>query len=184
MIKFQYLFWGSILFFACTKEVPSTEENDFVFDVNIETAKDVEIIYSDSAQVRVRIEGPKMLYHVNTREPEQEFPDGVRVDFFGPDGKVSSVLTGKYALRQESKGLVIVQDSVVWQSVNNERLETEELIWDEKLQKVYNHKFVALRRADEIIYGHGFEATQDFRYSKVNAISGIKNVEEIREDLN
>lgn len=180
MRTFQYLFFIAVLLslFSCTEEATSTEENDFVFDVNIETAKDVEIIYSDSALVRVKIEGPKMLYHVNVREPKQEFPDGVKVDFFGPEGQITSTLTGKYGIRHESKGMVLVQDSVVWQSTTGERLETEELIWDEKKQQVYNHKFVVLRRGGELIYGHGFEASQDFKYSKVNAISGIKSMDE------
>lgn len=185
MLKYYILLFINIIFLsvACTEETAPTAQEDVIFDVNIETAKDVEIIYSDSALVRVKIQGPTMLYHVNTREPKQEFPDGVKVDFFGPDGKVTGILTGKYGIRHESKGMVIVQDSVVWQSVNDERLETEELIWDEKKQKIYNHKFVVFRKGPEIIYGHGFEATQDFKYYNVKAISGIKNVENISEGL-
>ncbi|MDX1943443.1 MAG: LPS export ABC transporter periplasmic protein LptC [Saprospiraceae bacterium] len=180
MIHIRYLLFVGIalILFRCTEESTTAEDDNFVFDVNIETAKDVEIIYSDSALVRVKIKGPKMLYHVNTREPKQEFPEGVQVDFFGPDRQITSTLTGKYGIRQESKGMVVVQDSVVWQSTSGERLETEELIWDERKQQVYNHKFVVLRRGSELIYGHGFEATQDFKYAKVNASSGVKSVDE------
>ena len=172
-----------LIFNFCAKEAAETETDDFVFDVNIETTHDVAIIYSDSARIQVRISGPKMLHYVNTREPKQEFPEGVTVEFFSPDGTIASILTGKYAIRQESRGTVLVQDSVVWQSVTNERLETEELIWDERQQKVFNHKFVVLRKQGEIIYGHGFEATQDFKYSRVNAISGIKDVEDISKEI-
>ncbi len=167
---------------ACAKETPPDVEYDFLLDVNIETGKDVTIIYSDSALVRVKIAGPTMLSYVNTREPQQEFPDGVKVDFYDADGKVTSVLTGKYGIRYETKGVVVVRDSVVWQSVNNEKLETEELIWDDRRERVYNHKFVVVTRPDEIITGHGFEATQDFKYSKVNAVEGRVKIDQPEED--
>ncbi len=185
MSKFKYIGWSFLLLVvACTQDdIPKISEDASVFNVNVETARDVEIIYSDSAIVRVRIEGPTMLYHVDTREPKQEFTDGVKVDFFDADGQVTSVLTGKYGIRHESAGLVTVRDSVVWQSIKGERLETEELIWDERQQRVYNHKFVVVTRPDEIIMGHGFEATQDFKQAKVNAVTGRIRTEELRKEI-
>lgn len=186
MRKWQYLLACAAGLFvaACTQDdIPTINEDASAFDASVETAKDVEIIYSDSAIVRVRIEGPTMLYHVDTREPMQEFPDGVKVDFFDIDGNITSVLTGKYGIRQESDGLVVVRDSVVWQSIKGEKLETEELIWDERQQKVYNHKFVVVTRPDEIIMGHGFEATQDFKQAKVNAVTGRMRVEDLSKEI-
>jgi LPS export ABC transporter protein LptC len=181
-IKTLVLLLGLVIASACTRDETKFDEN-IKLDVNIETAKDVEIIYSDSAKVRVKITGATLLYHVNTREPKQEFPDAVQVDFYGPDGQITSTLTGKYGIRYESKGEVIVRDSVIWQSVEGERLETEELIWDERKQRVYNHRFVVLRRLDEIIMGHGFEATQDFKNARVLAVTGTKSIEEISDDF-
>jgi LPS export ABC transporter protein LptC len=167
---------------ACTQDEPRLDES-IRLDVNVETAKEVEIIYSDSAIVRVKITGATLLYHLNTREPQQEFPDGVRVDFYGPDQKITGTLTGKYGIRFEAKGEVVVRDSVVWQSAEGQRLETEELIWDERQQRVYNHRFVVLRKQDEIIMGHGFQATQDFKDARVIAVTGTKSVDEIRDDF-
>lgn len=168
---------------ACTREEAKLDP-ELNLDANVETAKEVEIIYSDSAKVRVKITGATLLYHVNTREPQQEFPDGVRVDFYGPDDQITSTLTGKYGIRYEAKGEVIVRDSVVWQSQEGQRLETEELIWDERQQRVYNHRFVVLRKLDEVIVGHGFEASQDFKYAKVIAVEGVKSINEISDDFN
>ncbi len=168
---------------GCIREEKVTLQQEAItWDVNVERAQDVEIIYSDSALVRVTIAGPTMLYYANNREPQQEFPDGVQVDFYDAEGQRTSTLTGKYGIRQEARGLVIVRDSVVWRSINNETLETEELIWEERMQRVYNHKFVVVTRPDEIIYGHGFEATQDFKYSRINAIEGRIKVEEPNDE--
>jgi LPS export ABC transporter protein LptC len=185
MRKFKHIAWFALLILvACTQDdIPTINEDASAFDASIETAKDVEIIYSDSAVVRVRIEGPTMLYHVDAREPKQEFTDGVKVDFFDAAGNVTSVLTGRYGIRHESEGEVIVRDSVVWQSIKGEKLETEELIWDEREQRVYNHKFVVVTRPDEVIMGHGFEATQDFKQAKVNAVTGRMRVEDLGKEI-
>ncbi len=171
-----------ILLHACGKDAP-----DLVMDerlnANVELAKDVSILYSDSAKLRVMAGGPVVLYHLDARERKQEFIEGVTIDFFGPDQKPSSKMTAKYGIRLEGKAQIIVRDSVVWQSVAQERLETEELIWDEKTQRVFTNKFVVLRRPDELIKGHGFEANQDFSNAKIKAVEGQIKVDELSKEL-
>ncbi|NBC08983.1 MAG: LPS export ABC transporter periplasmic protein LptC [Bacteroidetes bacterium] len=167
---------------ACENDLAEIEALAENYSTQVETAKEVEILYSDSAQVRVRVTGPTMLYHLDRGAPYQEFPDGVVVDFFDDTGAVTSQLTAQYGIRYENKAEVIVRDSVVWQSNEGEKLETEELIWDERRSKIYTKKFVVITRPDEIIYGHGFEADQDFSYSRINAIEGRIKVEEPATD--
>lgn len=167
-----------VLLGACQNQPEDIAALTAELNPEVELAEDVAILYSDSARVRVRIAGTKMLSHLSKVEPSQEFPDGVIVDFFDPLQNIASTLVGRYAIRYERKGLVIVQDSVVWQSLLGERLETEELIWDEKLKKVYSNKFAVIKRPDEIIYGHGFTSNQDFTDARINAVEGIIAVED------
>ena len=174
---------AALLLGSCKNTVEDVNDLVSKFDTQVETAKGVEILYSDSAQVRVRITGPTMLYHLDRREPRQEFPDGVSVDFFFFVGAITSQLDARYGLRLENKNEVIVRDSVVWQSVEGEKIESEELIWDERQRKIYTNKFVVITRPDEIIYGHGFEADQDFTYSRINAIEGRLKVDDLEKDL-
>lgn len=171
------------LFFSCENNLAEVEALTSKLNTEVETAKEVEILYSDSAQVRVKIAGPTMLYYLDKKEPRQEFIDGVRVDFFDADGATTSKLTAKYAIRFENKNEVIVRDSVVWQSVENEKIETEELIWQENKERIYTDRFVVITRPDEIVYGHGFEANQDFSYSRINAIQGRIKVDDPEEEL-
>lgn len=151
-------------------------------ETTFETISDFKTLYSDSAIVRVRIEGPKMLRYLDENDPQQEFPEGMKVEFFSPNKKVTSRLTSKYGLRLEKDRQVIVRDSVVWESLNKERLETSELIWDEKTEKVFTNKFVVIRRPGEIIYGYGFESNQDFTYSKIRSIVGQLEVENFKKN--
>ena len=182
LLFLNLLMAGAALLTGCKNSVEDVNALVSKFDTQVETAKDVEILYSDSAQVRVRITGPTMLYHLDRREPRQEFPDGVAVDFLGPEGAITSQLDARYGLRLENKSEVIVRDSVVWKSVEGEKIETEELIWDERKRKIYTNKFVVITRPDEIIYGHGFEADQDFSYSRINAIEGRLKVDDLEKE--
>ena len=168
---------------ACENDPAEIEAFFEGIDTSVETASEVEILYSDSAQVKVRITAPTMLRHLDKKDPYQEFIDGVFVEFYNLDKTVSSTLTAKYAIRYDNKSQVIVRDSVVWKSINREKLESEELIWEEKSQKVYTKKFVRITRPDEIIYGYGFESNQDFSYSRINAIEGRLKVEDIGDEL-
>jgi len=153
-------------------------------ELQYETMKGgVEMLYSDSAIVRVKITGPTMYRYLNKEEPTQEFPEGVNVDFFSNSGRISSQLTSNYAIRYEGRNNIIVKDSVVWKSKINEILETEELIWDEKEERVYTKKFVKITRPDEIIYGYGLDANQDFTKWKIEAITGRIKVDGISEEF-
>ncbi len=182
MLRFILFGLALISLAACKNELAEIEALTDNYSTNVETAKEVEILYSDSAQVRVRITGPTMLYHLDRTQPHQEFPDGVNVDFYDAEGLVTGELTARYGVRYENRGEVVVRDSVVWKSTEGEKLETEELIWDEHTGKVYTKKFVVVTRPDEIIYGHGFEADQNFTYSRINAIEGRIKVEEPAEE--
>ncbi|MDX1666609.1 MAG: LPS export ABC transporter periplasmic protein LptC [Saprospiraceae bacterium] len=144
-----------------------------LLDEGIEIAENVDILYSDSAEIRVRIEGPKMLYYTDRQNPTQEFPEGVKVSFYGTGKRISSILTAKYAIRFDARGMVIVRDSVVWRSLEkDEQIETSELIWEEEKERIYSKKFTIITRGGEVIESQGFEAKQDFSNIRMNAIEG------------
>lgn len=168
---------------ACENSMEDIAALNEKLDTQVERAEVVEILYSDSAKIKVKIAGPTMLYHLDRKDPKQEFPDGVKVDFFDQFQQLSSVLTAKYAIRLEQKQQVLVRDSVVWESEANEKLETEELIWDEQKQKLLSNKFVVITRPDEIIYGHGFEADQDFSNARINAVEGRIAVDQLEDGV-
>ena len=147
--------------------------------VQVEELYTFEMLYSDSAVVRVRVSGPKMLRHVDNQEPRQEFPEGVLVEFFDFQGRITSRLSSKYAIRDEEESSVLMRDSVVWQSAQGERLETSELTLDEKEERIFTNKFVTIRRADEILFGHGFESNQAFTRSRIRAIEGRIRLEDL-----
>jgi LPS export ABC transporter protein LptC len=173
----SFLFFGLVLAlsYSCNSDGagPLVNKDELLR----ETVKDVEILYSDSAMVKVRVSGPLMYRFTDLGNAREEFPKSVKLDFFNRTGDLESWLTSKKGTRYSSKGLVVVQDSVVLQNIKKEKLETEELTWDEKIKKVYTSKFARITTQDEVIFGYGFEANQDLTEWKIKLVQGRLKVE-------
>jgi len=166
---------------ACTDPIKETRQVFTQDDVAVEVGREVEILYSDSAVVRVRVTGPVLHNHSGREKPRQEFPEGIKMDFLLPDLSVRSVLTAKTATRYQDQGKIIARDSVVLTTVKQEKLETEELIWDEKTAKIRTDKFVKVTQPGEVIYGFGLEAEQDFSYWRILVPKGRIKVDQLNE---
>ncbi len=171
-MKLLILLVSVLAFLACSEGGMDLKALENTSDVVVQRAEDVEILYSDSAQLLVKIAGPVLLDYVDRFEPKTEFPNGVKVDFYDENEKVKSTLIANYGLRLTKEDKTIARDSVVLTTVDSERMETEELIWDEKTAKIYSNKFCVIHKEDEIIQGYGFESNEDFSESKIRKVTG------------
>ncbi len=167
---------------ACKEDALVKEEVIYTKDnLGIEDMQEVEILYSDSARLQVRITAPTMLrYTIN--QNQQEFPNGLLVEFFDDNQIKTGELSANYGMRYETETKVVVQDSVVWKSTNGEQLDSEELIWDERTRRIYTNKFVTITRPDEIIFGYGFDADQNFTKTRIKAVDGTIKINKVEED--
>lgn len=178
--------WTAGMFFAliCAASCHADQRDARTFtreDTLVERATDVQILYSDSAIVRVRIEAPVMLNYVDRDDARQVFPESVSVVFLDQNRQETSRLTARSAQRILEKGVVTARDSVVFQSVAGEKVETDELNWNEKTGKIYTEKFVKVSTPDEVIYGYGLEAEQDFSYWKIKAPKGRIKTDDLEQ---
>ncbi len=170
---YHFILIAVIFFSACENDINEVNRLFSNEETKIETAIGVEMLYSDSAILTLRITTPKLVRHIAERDHWQEFPDGLEIEFFDKTGQeVTGRMTANYAQRYDADAKFIVQDSVVWYGEKGEKLETEELIWEEENDKVHTNKFVIVSRPDEIIYGQGFESNKDFTKWKIRAIEG------------
>ena len=136
-----------------------------------ESAKSIKIIYSDSARVKVEITAP-VLNRFQNENPYIEMPKGLRTIFYNERLEVNSRLDAKYGIRYERDQRMEARKNVVVINENGDRLETEHLIWDERKEKLISNEFVKITTKDEIIFGNGFEANQDFSKYKIFNIKG------------
>jgi LPS export ABC transporter protein LptC len=177
--KFIFLL-GCFALASCSNDLAEIEKVIPIEDAFKEVAHDVRLLYSDSAEVKVEVLGKKLVRYLEKEDPREEFPEGITVNFLTAGQKTNSVLTSKFAVRYEGSDQIIVRDSVVWISKKNEKLETEELVWDEKNKKVFSSRYVRITNPEEVIFGYGFDANQDFTEWRIKQIEGRMKVRDIQ----
>lgn len=151
-----------------------------------EEAKFVTILYSDSADVKVRITADKMIRHMTKSDPRDEFPEGIFVEFLGGDGQVYSWLEADRATRYDKKNEVVAQGNAKFYNRKKETLTSTELIWDEDKSIVRTNKFVQIAQPmrGDTSYGFGFEANEDFDLFTIkNKASSILNAKSLKSKL-
>lgn len=185
MMRYLYLLF--ILFIiSCTNDLQEVNKLFETIDTDIEHARDVNVIYSDSAKVRLKVSGPKLERHVSKIDPKDVFTEGVHVEFLDNDQTTLSWLDARYLERIEQEQKVYVRDSVVLYNTENEKLETSELIWDEEAEKIYTDKFVRITQPEkgDTSYGYGFETNKQFtEFTIKKNFSAKMNVEDISKAL-
>ena len=165
---FLYL---SLAFISCEN---SQEEVKRVTQVNtepLEKIKGLETFYSDSGFVKVRVMAAELVKKTHPA-PVTELPKGVNIDFYDQNMEVDARLTSRYAVHHENERKWEAKNDVVVVNQKGEQLNTELLIWDERAEKLISNEQVKITTREEIIYGRGFEANQDFSRYKIFNVSG------------
>lgn len=165
----------SFLLQSCQNDLSEAELITSRANVNLETGKEVEIKYSDNGVTRIIAKGQTVTRHL-TQKPYMEFSDGMELLFYNNNGAVESRMTARYATVVENSNEMTARDSVVVINEKGERLDTDELIWDEQKKIIYSNSFVKITTSDEIILGKGMTANQNFTDYVVKSISGTIKV--------
>ena len=149
-------------------------------NTQIEQGKQVTIRYSDHGKTKIKAEA-KTLTRFNTDHPYMEFSDGIKVSFYSVDGQVSTTMVADYASAVENSSIMTARKNVEVINAKGEKLNTEELIWDEQKKVLYSNAFVKITTAEEIIYGNGMEANEDFSDYVIKKITGKVKVKTEKE---
>ncbi len=151
-----------------------------------EEAKFVSILYSDSANVKVRITADKMIRHLTKTNPRDEFPEGIFVEFLGTNGQAISWLEADRATRYDKKNEVVAQGNAKFYNKKKETLTSTELIWDEDKSILRTNKFVQITQPmrGDTSYGYGFEANEEFTLFTIkNKASSILNAQSLKKKI-
>lgn len=171
-----------LIFPSCENDLETVRKFGHYEEIPTEIAEDVEMMYSDSFQVRVIVRTPQLVRYGGAK-PREEFRGGLVVDFIGENLQRSSQLTAKKAVKKtvtikDDKGrnvrepVVVVQDSVILEGANGERLFTDELMWYENAGKLSTDKWVKIVTKDKNIFGFGFESDKEFNNWKIRSVVG------------
>jgi len=153
--------------------------------IDKEIAQDVKILYSDSSMIRIKIISPLMYRYKDKQKVIEEFPNGLQVEFFDNNQRITSWLEADYALRKESEELILLKKNVVLNNKRQEKLETEELIYDAKNGEIYTDKFVRITQPTkgDTSFGYGFITDMEFNRFQIKTYSAIKKFDELEKLL-
>jgi LPS export ABC transporter protein LptC len=122
-------------------------------------AVDVDMLYAEKDRIKVKMKAKRILEFKNG---DREFPEGIYLEFFDLNGKLTSTLKANqaYYFKKEDKwrgrGNVEVKNLE-----KKQQLFTEELFWFPLRKKIFTEKFVTIKLESEVIYGTGLDALQD-----------------------
>ncbi len=171
MRYFPLIFFVTLLFSSCENDIEKVNLITQKEKLPLESASNAEIVYSDSARVKVKMTAPQ-LDRYSGDDPYIELPKGMLLWFFDDSMKVKTKLSADYAIRHENKKIMEARKHVVVVNERGEKLETEHLTWDEKEQKIRTKDFVKITTATDVLMGDGLESNQDFTEYKILKPSG------------
>ncbi len=149
-----------LFIFSCSEIIKKTEPA--MYNGPLLELDKIETLYSDSSVVRLKLKADKQLEFDNN---DREFPNGIYLEFYDPDGSLSSILSSDYCYYYNETDTWRALRNVMIRNVKSgEKLNTEELFWEQKKEMVYTSKFVRIETEDEILMGEGLRAKQDFSW--------------------
>lgn len=140
----------------------------------------IEVIYSDSARVKVQILAPAYQQFMDVERPYMEFPEGLEVYFYDDSMKIESEIRADYTIYYNDEQLWHATGNVVARRlVTGDALNTEELFWDEQKELIYSDSYTRIQNEDGIFYGkRGFESHQNLSNWQLKGTSGTVNVQD------
>ncbi|MFT5618530.1 MAG: LPS export ABC transporter protein LptC [Arenicella sp.] len=178
MKYFQLLLLLGILAFSTSckktklsKEIPTDE----LTDIPVVTDKNIEVLYSEGAMVKIKVTAPTSLRMQNQ---DQILPDGFLLTLYDNLGNPKTTMKGDSAiLINKVQVWTMVGNVEVKNIIENQQLNTEILNWNQKLKEVYTNENVKITTDKELLYGVGMRAKEDFSQYKIAKPTGVFSVD-------
>lgn len=166
--SFKLLFTSLYIFllslYSCVNDIDTIKKVTYNPKSPDNVTQNLEVKYTDSGYAKIQLFA-KLAETYTKPESVMKLKDGLKVNFFSNDGKVVSYLTALYGEINYTKGIMFVKDSVQLYNIEkHQRLETEELIWNQKDSNIFTNKSVIVKTPGGILFGDGIRTQQNFEY--------------------
>ncbi|HLO60597.1 MAG TPA: LPS export ABC transporter periplasmic protein LptC [Bacteroidales bacterium] len=138
------------------------------------TGYDIQMSYTDSGLLKGKVLAPEVLQYNNKEEPYYEFPKGMKAVFYDSLGRQTSFIQARFAIYYSKKDLWEGRNHVYGENqVTGQKIETEQLFWNHKEERIYSDKFSKITNPDGVFTGeNGFEAKENLTHFRMNGYQG------------
>lgn len=165
-----------IVFCSCSNTNESIKDFITLEKSAIETITEAEILHTENGILKVKINSNKIeRYH--EKEPQIVLTNGIEIFFYSDSAEIKSTLTADRAELDKKNKIMTASKNVVLSSIDNKKLETSVLFWDEKINKIYTNSQVFVTTNKEQIIGDGFISNTDFTNYSISNITGVINLQ-------
>ena len=168
----------SVILLSCSNKPELVKEFIESENLPIEQIKGAEMMHTEQGILKLKIFATN-IQRFKDNQPHLVFSDGLEVTFYDDSGLVKSVLTAVNAEIDETNKIMTAFDNVVLVSKEGNKLESDELFWDENKNKIYTNKKVVITTRKEVIEGLGFQSNPDFSEYSITSIQGTFNFDSL-----
>jgi LPS export ABC transporter protein LptC len=177
------LFVAMLFFAACENDINkinAISNNQSIRAVDSTT--DVDVVYSDSARVKLHMTSPLLLHHDDLKHPEkayEEMPHGVRIVFYDTTRKESGTIVADSAIQHTKAQIIEFHKNVVATNPAGDTYRSDELIWDQAKKIIYSNKPVQLTtHQGNVMNGMPFTSDEKLTQPKFGHATGLIHVTE------
>jgi hypothetical protein len=171
------LLFGMLFLTACENDLNKIKEIS-ALQVNqpIDTTRGVEIIFSDSAIVKVKMTTPLMI-HYATAKPYYKMPIGVKVVHYDIYGREDGNIVSDSGINRDKEQIIEFHKNVVCTSAKGDIFKSDELIWDRVKKTIYSNKPVQITTpTGDILNGVSFKSDDALQHPIIGNSTGAFNV--------
>ena len=178
---YLFIFFSIVLLNSCVNDLETIERVTSKSDAPDDVTENLKILHTDSGYAKFELYATIAETYTQPKAITK-LKDGLKINFFNDKGEIVSSLTAIYGEIDSEKGTFYAKDSVeLYNYEQKQRLETEELTWNQKDSSIVTDKQVIVYNKKGIMYGDGLRSKQDFSTYEFISPKGtidIKNKED------
>jgi LPS export ABC transporter protein LptC len=178
---------GTLLLAACENDINkikllSTQQTT----VAVDSTTNVDVMYSDSAHVKLHMTAPLLLEHKDDKHPDKEFrvmPRGIHVIFYDSLRRETGNIVADSAIQHIKSNIIEFHKNVVARNAQGDTYKSDELIWDQNDRKIYSNKVVTITSLNgNVTNGTPFTSDEKLQKPVLGHASGLYHVTDMPEN--
>lgn len=161
--------------YACQSDPNAAKKFSDPENIYVDISEDIRLLHKEKGFTDAIITAPLMhKYYKN--ENKITFPKGMQIELYQGD-QMTAVIHCGYGERDEISKIIKASNGVTIINYKREKMESEDLIWNENLSKINVDGKVRVTTPTDIIEGYGLESDDRFDNYKMSRITGILKVD-------